>query len=235
MIHNTVNKMEAGKIIDRLRSMSSEENIKGMARFGIVADEVLGISMPDLNKIAKEIGTDHRLAIELWKTGIHDVRILCGLIADKQLVTEDLMEDWVKDFDNWAVCDQICSKLFDRTPFGWSKAAEWCHREEEFVRRAGFVLMAALSVHDKKADVCRFEEFLPYIIKYSTDERNFVKKAVNWALRQIGKRSRYLHEIAINTGERIIEVHGQSKSARWIARDALRELRDEKTIARIKK
>ncbi len=227
--------MNAEEIIIRLRLLENEENIKGMVRFGIVSDDVLGISMPDLNIIAKEIGRDHKLAVELWKTGVHDARILCGLIADKQLVTEDLMEDWVRGFDNWAVCDQICSKLFDRTQFAWKKAAEWCHREEEFVRRAGFVLMATLSVHDKKADDLRFEEFFPYIIEYSTDERNFVKKAVNWALRQIGKRSRYLHEIAINTGERILEIHGRSKSARWIASAALRELRDEKTISRIRK
>jgi 3-methyladenine DNA glycosylase AlkD len=197
-----------------------------MARFGINPENTLGISIPPLRTLAKEIGKDHDLAQALWATGIHEARILAAFVDDPRQVTEGQMESWVADFDSWDVCDQVCGNLFDRTPFAYEKAVEWSGREEEFVRRAAFALMAYLAVHDKKADDAKFEPFFPLIIGASTDERNFVKKAVNWALRQIGKRSRYLHERAIEVAREISKI--ESKAARWIAADALKELESDK-------
>ena len=183
--------------------------------------------------MAKELGRDHSLAQELWNSGMHEARILAGFIDDPKLVTEDQMELWVKDFDSWDVCDQICGSLFDRTPLAYAKAVEWCSRDEEFVKRAGFVLMATLSVHDKNAGDKRFIHFLPLIRRGAVDERNFVKKAVNWALRQIGKRNMELNRAAIKAGREIAAM--DSRSARWIASDALGELEGEAVRERLLK
>jgi len=172
--------------------------------------------------MAKETGRDHSLAQELWASRIHEARIMAGFVDEPKLVTAEQMENWVKDFDSWDICDQVCSNLFDRTPFAHKKAIEWSNREEEFVKRAGFVLMAALSVHDKSAVDDEFLIFLHIIKREATDERNYVKKAVNWALRQIGKRNSTLNKKAIETAKEIQKLG--SKSARWIASDAVREL-----------
>jgi len=196
-----------------------------MARFGINPENTYGVSVPDLRKMAKEISTDHALAEQLWASGIHEARILASMIDEPEMVTEARMESWVKDFDSWDVCDQCCSNLFDKTKFAYRKAAEWSKREEEFVKRAGFTLMATLAVHDKKAADEEFLKFLPVIKRESTDNRNFVKKAVNWALRQIGKRNLNLNKVAIKAAEEIQQI--DSKSARWIAADAIRELTGE--------
>lgn len=193
-----------------------------MARFGINMQNTLGVSVPVLRKIARQVGRDHVLAGQLWSSGIHEARMLACFIDEPNLVSEEQMERWVGDFDSWDVCDQCCGNLFDRTQFAHGKALEWALREEEFVKRAGFVLMATLAVHDKKASSRDFQKFLPLIKEASTDDRNFVKKAVNWALRQIGKRDRELNRLAIIAAEEIRKV--DSKSARWIAADALREL-----------
>ena len=196
-----------------------------MARFGINPENTYGVSIPNLRKIARETGEDHALAQQLWASGIHEARILASFIDKPETVTEAQMESWVKDFDSWDVCDQCCSNLFDKTKFAHRKAAEWSKREEEFVKRAGFTLMAALAVHDKKAADEDFLKFLPIIKRESTDGRNFVRKAVNWALRQIGKRNYNLNQMALKTAEEIQQVN--SKSARWIAADAIRELTSE--------
>jgi 3-methyladenine DNA glycosylase AlkD len=193
-----------------------------MARFGISSTNTLGISIPTLRKMAREIGTNHDLAQQLWDSGIHEARILGAMVDDPQEVTVRQMENWVKDFDSWDVCDQCCSNLFDKTSFAHRKAAEWASRKEEFVKRAGFALMAALAVHDKKASDRQFERYLPLIKRESEDERNFVKKAVNWALRQIGKRNRQLNRMAIETAKQIQKR--DSRTAGWIATDAIREL-----------
>jgi 3-methyladenine DNA glycosylase AlkD len=193
-----------------------------MARFGIRAAHVLGISIPMLRKLAKEVGKDHALAFALWASGFHEARILASMIADPRLVSDQQMEAWVKDFDSWDVCDQVCGNLFDKTPSAYQKAIEWCHREQEYVRRAGFVLMAELAVHDKHAPDEAFAPFFPLIKHYATDERNFVKKAVNWALRQIGKRNPRLRASALEWAEQIRAI--DSKTAQWIAKDALKEL-----------
>jgi len=214
--------MEYDDVLRQLKSLSNPEAVAGMARFGINAKNTYGVSIPDLRKMAKGIGKNHILAQKLWDSGIHEARILAGMIDLPERVTEKQMEHWVKDFDSWDVCDQVCSNLFDKTKFAYPKAIKWSKRNEEFIKRAGFVLMATLAVHDKEADNQKFIRFLPIIKREATDERNFVKKAVNWALRQIGKRNSALNKIAIQTAKEIQKI--DSKSAKWIASDALREL-----------
>lgn len=208
-----------------LKSQANPENVAGMSRFGINPHKTLGISLPILRQIAKQIRKNHLLAEELWESGIHEARILAALIEDPKEVSEEQMERWVRDFDSWDVCDQVCSNLFDRTPFAYQKAQEWSSRNEEFPKRAGFVLMASLAVHDKKAQDSQFEAFLPLILKESVDQRNFVKKAINWALRGIGKRNLNLNQKAIQAAHTMQKI--DSKAARWIASDALRELNSE--------
>ena len=221
------------KYLKQLKSLSDPEAVAGMARFGINPDNTLGVSIPAIRKMAKDVGKNHALAQKFWSSGIHEARILAGMVDDPGEVTVEQMERWASDFDSWDVCDQVCSNLFDKTRFAYQKAHEWSGREEEFVRRAGFVLMATLSVHDKKAGDDKFLEFLPLIKKGALDERNFVKKAVNWALRQIGKRNMDLNKAAIETANDIQKI--DSKAAKWIASDALRELTDEKTRMRLRK
>lgn len=214
------------EILRQLKSLSNPDTVAGMARFGINPKNTYGVSIPVLRKMAKQIGRNHLLAQQLWtSSGIHEARILAGMIDVPEKVTEIQLERWVKDFDSWDVCDQCCSNLFDKTKFAHKKAIEWIKRREEFVKRAGFVLMATLAVHDKEADNQKFIRFLPIIKREATDERNFVKKAVNWALRQIGKRNSALNKIAIHTAKEIQKI--DSKSARWIASDAIRELTSE--------
>jgi len=214
--------MEYEEILTKLKSLSNPEAVAGMARFGINTKNTYGVSIPDLRKMAKGIGKNHILAQKLWDSGIHEARILAGMIDLPERVTEKQMKHWVKDFNSWDVCDQVCSNLFDKTKFAYPKAIKWSKRNEEFIKRAGFVLMATLAVHDKEADNQKFIRFLPIIKREATDERNFVKKAVNWALRQIGKRNSALNKIAIQTAKEIQKI--DSKSARWIASDAIREL-----------
>jgi len=224
--------MEYNEILKTLKSLSNPEALAGMARFGIKPENIYGISIPNLRKIAGQIGKSHLLAEQLWVSGIHEARILACMIDESEKVSESQMERWVKDFDSWDVCDQCCNKLFVRTEVAYKKAIEWSNRSEEFVKRAGFVLMTQLAVHDKEADDNTFEEFFTIIKREAEDKRNFVKKAVNWALRQIGKRNRNLNKRAINVAEMIKKI--DSKTARWIASNALRELTDEKVQARLK-
>lgn len=214
--------MDAEQVLAELKSFANPENVAGMARFGIKGQKVLGISMKTLEPIAKRLRKDHALALQLWDSGIHEARLLACMIDDPKQITEAQMESWVNAFDSWDVCDQACNRLFDKTPYAYTKAVEWTIRDAEFVKRAGFVLMATLAVHDKKASDKPFIEFLPIIQREANDDRNFVKKAVNWALRQIGKRSLPLNAHAIQTAEAIRST--DSKAAKWIAADALREL-----------
>ncbi|MFH1473927.1 MAG: DNA alkylation repair protein [Candidatus Aenigmatarchaeota archaeon] len=225
--------MKYQQILKKLKSQANPKNVEGMARFGINPKNTLGISVYVIRAMAKEIGKDHSMAKKLWKSKIHEARMLAGFIAEPEKTDEKLMERWVKDFDSWDICDQVCSNLFDKTPLAYKKAFEWSKRKEEFVKRAGFVLMAALSVHDKKADDKKFEKFLPVIKGESKDERNFVKKAANWALRQIGKRNKKLNRKAVKTAKEIKKI--DSKAARWIAADALRELTSDAVQKRLKK
>jgi len=203
-----------------------------MARFAVPIDKALGIPTPALRKMAREIGKNHQLAQDLWKSGVHEARTLAAFIDEPHRVTPAQAERWLRDFDSWDVCDCCCGNLFDKMPFAYRKAVEWSRRKEEFAKRAGFSLMAALAVHDKEAGDTKFLKFLPIIKRESTDERNFVKKAVNWALRQIGKRNRELNQAALRTAQEIRKI--DSRSARWIAADALRELRSEAVRTRLR-
>jgi 3-methyladenine DNA glycosylase AlkD len=229
--------MTADEIIKNLKSLENSTNVAGMARFGITAKKAFGISSQQLKQLAKEIKKQtenrHKLALELWETGIYEARIIAYLIDDPKQVTPEQMESWAADFDNWAICDGACGHLFCRTEFAYRKVFEWSAREEEFVKRAGIVLIAWLAVHDKKVEDAKIAQFLTILESKSDDERNFVKKAVNWSLRQIGKRNLNLNELAIETAEKI--KLRNTKAARWIAADALRELTDAKTIERLKK
>ena len=218
--------MDCEIVIQQLKKTAKPENLAGMSRFGINTQNALGISVYDVQRLGKAIGNNHKLALNLWASGIHEARILAGYVDESTKVMEKQMENWVLDFDSWDLCDQISSTLFDKTKFAYKKAVEWSTREEEFVKRSAFVLMASLSVHDKKASDDKFEEFLPIIVAAATDERNFVKKGVNWALRQIGKRNITLNSHAIKSADTIKNI--DAKSAKWIASDALRELKSDK-------
>lgn len=209
-------------IVDELKRLGTPKAREGMSRFGIQTTHAFGISIPQLRTIAKKIRTNHALASGLWKTGIHEARILASMIDDPSEVSQDQMEEWATGFDSWDLVDNCCGNLFDKTPFAVPKAQEWSTRGEEYVKRAGFALMAELAVHDKNAPDKTFLDFLPTIVREAGDKRNFVKKAVNWALRQIGKRNVILNEAAIRTSMMIRNL--DSRSAKWIAADALREL-----------
>ena len=222
--------MTLEEILKRLRPQGSEANLAGMARYGIVPRGGLGVPMPVLRKLARECGHSHALADELWASDVHELRILATLVDEPALVTRQQMDRWARDLYSWDVCDQACSNLFRYTPFAFERAARWAHAREEFVRRAGFSLMAGLAVKAKTATDEQFEAFFPLIRDAATDERNMVKKAVNWALRQIGKRNPRLRVKAIRVAEDIRKI--DSRSARWIAADALRELRSQPVLTR---
>jgi len=226
-------KWTAAKAVAVLKRLGQKKNIEGMARFGIRAKKVFGVSKPKLDALAKEIGKNHELGMVLWKTGIHDARILAVLISDAEKLGAKQMERWVKDFDNWDVCDGSCCHLFVFAEPAWQKAFEWTTREGEFEKRAGFALAAFLAVHDKCAPNASYEKFLKVIEREAWDDRNFVRKAVNWALRNIGKRTLPLNRAAIATAERIRRQ--DSRAARWIAADALRELRSDAVQTRLRR
>jgi 3-methyladenine DNA glycosylase AlkD len=219
------------RIMSELKSRANAENVDGMVRFGINPNGTLGISIYVLRDYAKQIGTNHALALELWDTGLHETHLLASYIDDPKQVTEVQMETWVMDFDSWDVCDQVCS-LFEESPFAYQKVFEWSTRPEKFVKRAAFAILAGLAVHDKNATDDRFEQFFTIIESQAIDDRNFVKKSVNWSLRNIGKRNRRLNARAVVCAHRI--AHIDSRSAHWIAADALRELTAKRTLARLK-
>ena len=223
--------MQLNDVIAELRSLGHPEAAAGMAAYGIKSDRALGVSIPKLQELARKIGTHHKLAGQLWSSAIHEARILACMIEDPQQLTESQLERWIKDVDSWDLCDQCCNRLIGKTALGRPKAIAWSQRPEEFVKRAGFVLMAVLAVHDKAASDRQFEPFFKRIKKEATDDRHFVKKAVNWALRQIGKRNLALNRKAIKVAEDIRRL--DSRAARWVANDALRELRNEKIQRRL--
>jgi 3-methyladenine DNA glycosylase AlkD len=219
--------MRSSDAIEELRSRADPKAREGMARFGIRGANVLGgSSIPHLRSMARRIGQDHAVAAELWSSGIHEARLLATMVDDPGKVTKRQMESWARDFDSWDVVDGACLNLFRRTPHAWDMAVEWSAREEAFVKRAGFALMAGLAVHDEAAPDERFVDLLPVIEREAGDPRNFVRKAVNWALRQVGKRNAVLNRAAVAAAERI-QAHGP-RSARWVATDALRELRSDR-------
>ncbi len=218
-------------LLDQLRAQANPANAAGMAHYGINPEHALGISIPVLRKMAKEIGKNHALSQELWDSNVHEARLLACLIADPTQATEEQMDRWVNDIDSWDLCDGFCNNLLYRTPFAVQKAIEWSERPETYVKRAAFSLMASIAIHHKQLEDEQFETFLELIYKQATDERNFVKKSVNWALRQIGKHNAALNRKAILTAQQIQQL--DSKAARWNAADALRELTSEKIVKKV--
>ena len=219
------------EVLNKLKAKAKPDNVKGMARYGMVAEQRLGVSVPDMRKIAKELKKNHKLALELWKTGIPEARIVAAMIAEPEKLTEKQMEEWVKDINSWDICDQVCMNLFAKIPLAWKKILDWSIREEEFVKRTAFALIACLAWHDKKAEDEKFTKLFPIIKRAAKDERNYVKKAVNWALRNIGKRNLKLNKAAIKTAKEIQLI--DSKTARWIASNAVRELESEAVRKRL--
>ena len=220
-------------VLDKLQSMAQPGHLAGMTKYGMTVEQRLGVSVPDMRKLAKEIGRDHKLALDLWSTGIVEARIVAAMVGDPDKLTEEEMEDWVKGINSWDVCDQVCMNLFEKNQLAWKKIVDWAEREEEFVKRTAFSLLACLAWHDKKASDDKFIDLLPLIIRGATDERNFVKKAVNWALRNIGKRNLNLNRAAVNAAKEIQRLN--SKAARWIASDAIRELESDAIQNRLRK
>jgi len=206
---------------------------EAQARFGIPTDNALGLNAPTIKMLAREIGRNHALAGQLWRTGVHEARALAVFVAEPEKVTEAQMERWARDFHSWDIVDGTCRYLFLYTPFAWKKAVAWSRRKEEFVKRAAFSLMAYLAVHDKQAPDAKFLPLLKIIEREAGDERNFVKKAVNWALRQIGKRNLRLNRAAAAAAKQIQKI--QSPVPRWVAADALRELESRAVQKRLRK
>lgn len=218
--------------LDLLQADARPGELAGMARFGINPEGRLGLSIPAMRRIAKTLGRDHELALALWDTGIPDARIVAGMLVEPDQLTSTQMDRWVQGFASWDVCDQVCNNAFRASPLAWDKVSAWSISREEFVRRAAFALLASLAVHDKNAADERFIKLLPLIEASAGDERNLVKKAVNWALRSIGKRNLALNAAAIDSALRIVQQG--TRSARWIAADALRELGSEQVKKRLR-
>jgi 3-methyladenine DNA glycosylase AlkD len=244
-VHDAAARAEA--VLAALAPLGSEEARAGMARYGIETGSAFGVSVYELRRVAKGLGRDHALALALWATGNHEARLLASMVDDPAAVTEAQMEDWAAAFDSWDVCDQVTSNLFDKTPFAYDKVREWSAAPDQWVKRAAFATAAALAVQDKRAADEPFLEILELCRREAGDDRNFVKKAVNWALRNIGKRNLRLHAAATRTAEAILAEAEEraaapggrkdpaARSGRWIARDALRELRSEKALARVRR
>ena len=223
-------------IIGLIESQKNSKTIESIASFGINVTNAYGIPIPFLRSIAGQIGkgngeNNHLLVQQLWNSGIHELRILSSMIEDPDRITESQMDEWVGEFNSWDICDQCCGNLFSKSKYAFKKAMEWSGRKEEFVKRAGFVLMATVSIHDKNTGDTEFIKFLSIIKNNSTDNRNFVKKAVNWALRQIGKRNCMLNKKAIETANEILQIN--SRHAKWIASNAIKELTSPATQNRV--
>jgi 3-methyladenine DNA glycosylase AlkD len=224
--------MQYNEIVKKLKSLSNPKNVAGMARFGINPKNTLGVAIPKLRALAKKVGKNAKLAQKLWDSKIHEARILAGMIDDAANVSEKEMDRWVRDFDSWDVCDQVCMNFFRYAKEAPKKCFEWAGKKDEFVKRAGFALMAALAFAKNDMADAEFKKFLPIIKRESTDERNYVRKAVNWALRQIGKRNKNLNKEAIKIAREILKIN--NKAAKWIAQDAIRELTSEAVQKRLK-
>lgn len=214
--------MTTSEILAWLKRRGSRRNVEGMARYAITAEKVFGVSMATMKPLARRLRPDHALAVALWKTGWYEARILAVLIDEPARLTVAQMNAWVRDFDNWAICDTSCFHLFDKSPLAWGRIDRWASSPREFVKRAAFALMAGLALHDRATEDARFLALLPIIERESTDARNFVKKGVNWALRSIGHRNRALHEASMTLARRL--AASDVPSARWIGKDAIRDL-----------
>jgi 3-methyladenine DNA glycosylase AlkD len=223
--------MDKDEVLAWLKRRGTHRTVKGMARYGIEAERAFGVPMGTLLSLSKRVGKDHALATALWESGWYEARLLAALVGNPELLTRRQMNAWAASFENWADCDTACFKLFDQTPFAWEKSRQWSASPRLFVKRGGFALMACLALHDKAAPDDRFLAFLPLIEKGARDERNFVKKAVSWALRSIGRRNQ-----ALNTATLVVAKHlAQSEEAapRWVGKDALRELASPKVRSQL--
>lgn len=217
--------------LSALRKMSSRRTREGMSRFGIPSDNALGVSVADIRKLAKQLGPDHELAKALWHTRVYEARMLTAFIAEPARVTPAQMDRWCRDFDSWAICDTLCFHLFDRTAHAFAKVRQWSDRRAEFEKRAAFALLASVAGHDKTTGDEPFVAALPLIERATTDERNFVKKGVSWALRRIGGRSHALNVAAVEVAKRL--AASSDAAARWVGKDALREITDVKVLRRL--
>ncbi|MBD3187255.1 DNA alkylation repair protein [Candidatus Bathyarchaeota archaeon] len=223
--------MDVTSIITRLETLSDPSSVKSMKRVGITPVKSFGVRIPDLRALAKEIGKNHDLALKLWQVDYRETRILASMIDDLERVDDAQMEHWVDDFTYWEICDQVIMNLFGRHPIAWKKALEWSKREKEYTKRAGYVIMARLAVTEKGAPDVKFEDFYHSIVVGARDERSMVKKAVSWALRQIGKRNRALNLSAIKVAKSILE--SEDDNALWVAKDVLKELQSQKIQERL--
>jgi 3-methyladenine DNA glycosylase AlkD len=223
--------MDKDEVLGWLKRRGTQRTVKGMARYGIEAERAFGVPMGTLLSLSKRIGKDHALAMALWESGWYEARLLAALVGDPQQVTRRQMNAWAASFENWADCDTACFKLFDRTPFAWEKSRQWSNSPREFVKRGGFALMACLALHDKAAPDKSFLAFLPIIEKGARDERNFVKKAVSWALRAIGRRNQALNAAGLAVANRL--ALADQAASRWVGKDALRELTSPKVRSQL--
>jgi 3-methyladenine DNA glycosylase AlkD len=205
-----------------LKRHSTKATRDGMARYGLPSGNALGVSMADMKRLGKRLGTSHELAAALWDTGIYEARMVTSFVDDPALVTSAQMDRWCRDFDNWGICDTVCFHLFDKTPHAWRKVARWHDRRGEFVKRAAFALLASLALHDKAAGTALFLDSLPLIERAADDDRNFVKKGVSWALRAVGRRNSELNAASVTLARRL--ASSPDAAPRWVGRDALREL-----------
>jgi len=221
------------EVLEMLAAKADPDQLEGMARYGMTVENRLGVKVPQMRMIAKQIGVNHNLALELWETGVTEAMILASMVDVPDEVTEEQMEAWVQDFDSWDVCDQVCMNLFDKTPLAWKKIHDWSDREDEFVKRAAYALIACLAVHDKGASDEEFVSLIPVIKAGATDNRNYVKKAVSWALRNTGKRNPELNTVALATARELQSI--DSSSARWIGSDAIRDLTSDATMRRFER
>ena len=226
-------KAEVDRTLTWLKRHSSKATREGMARYGIPSDNASGVSVADIRDLGKRLGRDHELALALWETGSYEARMLTPFIDEPARVTPAQMDRWCRDFDSWAICDALCFHLFDKTPHAWQKIAKWSSRREEFVKRAAFALLASVALHDKTAADAPFIKSFVLIERAATDDRNFVKKAVSWALRGIGKRNPVLHAAAVKLARRLAD--SPHAAARWTGKDALRDLATPATLRRMKK
>jgi 3-methyladenine DNA glycosylase AlkD len=222
---------EVEAVVASLKRLGTKRIRDGMARYGIPSDKAFGVPVGTMQKLAKRLGRNHELAAALWHTGWYEARMLASFVDEPACVTPAQMDRWCRDFDNWAVCDTVCFQLFDRTPHAWRKVAQWSRRRDEFVKRAAFALLASLTVHDKRADDVSFAQGLLLVERAAADERNFVKKSVNWALRSIGKRSPALNAAAVAVAQRLSA--SPQAAARWVGKGALRELTSPAVMRRL--
>jgi 3-methyladenine DNA glycosylase AlkD len=215
-------KADVQAALSALKQMGTQRDRENLVRFGITASKAFGVSMANVQALAKRLGRNHELAAALWDTGWYEARLLTSFVDEPARVTPAQMDRWSRDFDNWGICDTLCFHLFDKTPYAWAKVAQWSDNRHEFVKRAAFALLASLALHDKRADDESFARCLPFVERAAVDERNFVKKGVSWALRLIGRRNRALNAAAVDVARRLSA--SSEAAARWVGKDAFKEL-----------